>query len=169
LPGDDFTAYDGADSGSAETNISVSFTMASPLGADLDNFVTPLSFQIGDGFTTLTDQSSNIGNANTSFYFVTDDTGRIYLWTVSVFQTNGSGWLSLGTQTDSDDSVACGTGDLSQCFSDESFADVDYSQAGTQPGWTAETAAPEPSTIALATLGGLLLLASRIVKRPLTR
>jgi hypothetical protein len=72
-----------------------------------------------------------------------------------VFQTNGSGWLSLSTETDGDTSVSCANGDLSDCFSGERYADVVYSQPPTQPGWTESAAVPEPSGIALEALGGL--------------
>jgi hypothetical protein len=124
----------------------------------LDNFVTPLSFQISDGSATLTDQSPNTANVNTGFFFRTLDTGQIYIWEVSVFQTNGSGWLSLSTETDVDQSVSCANGDLYDCFSGDSYADVFYSQPPTQPAWTESAAAPEPSSIALEALGSLILL-----------
>jgi hypothetical protein len=169
--GDDFTNYGGADNSGAQTNITVSITLASALG---DNFgesaVTPSSFQISDGSTTFTNLSSNIDNAGSFFDLATDGSGNIDEWVVAVAQTNDSGFLQLVTQGpgENDDSTDCGTGVVeSYCSSVTGYAYIDYAGDGgtlTQPGWTETAAAPEPSTTSLVIIGAFLVLTGRSLK-----
>jgi hypothetical protein len=161
--GDDFTSYSGAYNSGAETNITVSVTLASALGDNFSGDVTPLSFQFSDGSNVLTDQSPNIDNGQTAFDFVTDGSGNITGWDVSANQINASESMRLLTESGVDDTEECGgSSDLSVCSPELADADVEY--AGNQPSFTVGAAAPEPSTISLAVIGALLVLIGRRLK-----
>jgi hypothetical protein len=166
--GDDFSTYSGTYTSAAETNITVSLTFASALGPDFSEVqVTPQSFQISDGSLTLTDQSSNIGNAGTYFFVGTDGAGDISEWNINVDQTNGTGFLELLTEGDIDVSDDCGAGSIpdNTCFSVSSAVE-EYSGYNVdfpaQPGWTIESSTPEPSIIVLAITGGLFVFIGRL-------
>jgi hypothetical protein len=157
--GDDFTTYSGTYTSGVETNLTISLTFASALG---DNFhetqVTPQSFQISDGSTTLTDQSSNIDNAGTFFDIGTDAAGDVDEWDVEVDQTNDAGYLQLLGEVSVDYSADCGPGSVpAESCNAVGSASVEYSD--NQPGWTSSAAAPEPSTLVLAVMGALCVLA----------
>lgn len=176
--GDAFTGYNGSDNSSAETNISVSITLTSALGIDFCCSVTPLSFEISDGSTTLTDQSPDIdyGADSTAFAFRTDSAGDITAWTIFVFQTVGScssgvcPYLELITETvgavgsgeGTDGSYNCGgvsstPNENGVCNSTPGgSAGVSYSD--DLPGWSQSSSTPEPSSVVLMIVGGLVAL-----------
>jgi hypothetical protein len=59
-------------------------TLAGPLPANFEGFVTPLAFTFSDGVQTITNL---ISNSFTFFEFFTGPTGQIERWEVSVFKT----------------------------------------------------------------------------------
>jgi hypothetical protein len=164
--GDAFTDFSGSYSSAAETNITVSVTFASALGANVTEIpVSPLSFQITDGATTLTDQSADIDNAGTLFEFGTDGAGDIDAWIIEVTQTNGSGYLELASNGPYHDfSSDCDAGSIpGETCNVVSQASVTYASGGGAlpvPAFELVTA-PEPSTAGLVVMAGLCALLGR--------
>jgi hypothetical protein len=66
------------------TNVSGTFTLASPLAASTAGNITPLSYSFSDGETIIasTDPLSQLGTPN--FWFLTDATSQIVQWNISL-------------------------------------------------------------------------------------
>lgn len=164
-------SYSGTFTSAVETNITATLTFAAPLGPNFTEAeVSPLSFSISDGSTTLTNLSPNIVGGATYLDFGTDASGNINVWNMTVVQSTGGGtWLELLTEVTADESVTCGGGPVgSDCSPVTGLAYVEYSS--NQPSWTESEAAPEPSTFALfaVTLAVLApLLRKRLNRKPL--
>jgi hypothetical protein len=113
------SSYSGTFTSAAETNITASLTFAAPLGPNFTEAdVSPLSFSISDGSTTLTNLSPNIVGGATYLDFGTDASGNIDVWDMAVVQSTGGGdWLLLLTEVGADESIACGGGSIgSDCI-----------------------------------------------------
>jgi hypothetical protein len=148
--GSPFVTYGAPDDNSHQTNLSVSITLASALGANFNNTVTPASYSLSDGFSTITDQSPNLSSA-TYFTFQTDAGGEIDGWDVAVEQNQGGGWLGLITNSfngGADGSDVCTSSSFpGTCEQFGGDAIVHYQ--GGAPAWTATSETPEPSAISL--------------------
>jgi len=163
--GDSFTSYSGTYNSATETNITATLTLSSALGADFNGTVAPasvVSFEISDGSLMLTNTSLDI---TPSFDFVTNGSGQITGWGVSVIQNiSPPAWTRLLTESGADESVACGGGPVGEdCIPFVGNAEVDYS--GNQPGWT-ESAVPEPRFTVI--LGALLAALAVTIRRKAT-
>src|SRR6185437_9213306 len=75
--------------------VTISFTVASPLGANFSGAVTPTSFTVSDGINTITGGNFlTIINAQfpsyPTFIVDTDASGQIAKWAIAVASTNSS-------------------------------------------------------------------------------
>ncbi len=164
--GSAFTTYAGTFTSTAETNITASITLAAPLGPNFTyTDLSPQSFSITDGFTTVTNLSPNVVAGVTVFYFRTDAAGNIDAWDMNVVQSTGGGdWLRLLTEGSADDSLACAGGAIgNNCSPLTGEATVRYSSG--QPDWTQSNAVPEPSTLGMIAMGGVITLMLRLRRR----
>jgi hypothetical protein len=98
-PDFDPSSYYGVYSSGLETNISVSITLASPLG---DNFafgsVSPLSFEITDSFNTLTNTSPDLYTGPgfaPDLKIGTNDQGLIDFWAIDAFAQDGNNLVTI--------------------------------------------------------------------------
>jgi hypothetical protein len=84
-----------------QMSVSATFSLAQPLAANLNfSSVSPISFSLSDGVNTITDQSDNL--LSTLFRFITDGSGNIQEWNVSVLtdfptQSVGETRITIGT------------------------------------------------------------------------
>lgn len=148
-----FTGTDACTAGVGECQLTISFSVGSPLPANLAlTVLAPLTYSISDGANTLTPQNSFPPGSvfGPSFVVGTGASGQVNQWIVSVEGMSGPDQFELqsfnvGVAFDFTDTLApCGSG----CFSEAGFAFVD------SPGdW--KTTTPEPS--------GLLLLGAGLV------
>jgi hypothetical protein len=156
--GNDFNQFFGNTSLNTSDFISASFTIAAPLGDNLANANESsgaLSWSITDGQTTITPASPD-GTADLSLYITTNATGGITEWDIQ--DTAGDCTVDCTILT----TLNFGPSD----FFDQSLVCIDNSCGGTDAGnyttpgvWTsAQVSTPEPSTAALAFLGGTLIL-----------
>jgi len=171
--GPDFTSYSGADNSSAQTDMTASFTLASPLGANFNGFVLPSAFEIGDGSVTLTNASPDITVGpnvdNSFFYFATNGAGQIIYWDVDIQQSYSlPDWRQLFTEAYADNSITCGGGFPDECNPNLGQA-VEFNPSNDNLNWTeAQTAStPEPATFGMIAVAFAALALQR--RKGLTR
>jgi hypothetical protein len=162
--GNPFTILTGSDVCPLVCNISGSFTLASPLAANLPfEAITPTAFSFTDGSVTVTEGASEGGR----FEVATDSGGNISFWEIALGsgQPFGPGVCTsldtvrdpIGTPQDNSLSVSCS--------SSEAF--IGSAVVNDNPGrWSSSTvpSVPEPGTLILVGIG-LLGMAGRGLRR----
>jgi hypothetical protein len=154
--GNPFTVFSGLDACPPVCNISGSFTLASPLAANLPfEAITPAAFSFTDGSVTVTEGGR--------FEVATDSGGNISFWEIALGsgQPFGPGVCTsldtvrdpVGTPQDNSLSVSC---------SIEAF--IGTALVNSNPGSWSSSAVPEPGTLILVGIG-LLGIAGTVLRR----
>jgi hypothetical protein len=153
--GNDFTTATGPGLTTSDS-ISGSFTVATPLAANLDQVsITPISFSFTDGADVFSSSSPNIAVCSCSPLFTdisTNASGNIINWDIS-FTLGELGSTSMNTE-DANLGVIRGIVIEDSANFDNSEGDT-ASNSNDAGHWTTETAsaAPEPGSLVLLGMG----------------
>lgn len=157
--GNPFTVFSGLDACPPVCNISGSFTLASPLAANLPfEAITPTAFSFTDGSVTVTEGASEGGR----FEVATDSGGNISFWEIALGsgQPFGPGVCTsldtvrdpIGSPQDNSINVVCSTD-----------APIGTALVNSNPGSWSSSTVPEPGTLILVGIG-LLGIAGTVLR-----
>lgn len=146
--GTSFNVFSGADTCPPVCNISGSFTLASPLAANLPfGAITPTAFSFTDGSITLT-TLTGVGR----FEVATDSGGNVSFWEIAL----GGGQIGNPGVCFSLDTVRDPVGapqDNSLSASCSSGALIGVALVNANPGRWSSASVPEPGTLVLVGIG----------------
>lgn len=153
--GNDYTTVNAPFFNTSES-ISGSFTLSSPLAPDTTTIITPTQFTFTDGPSTFTQANTS---SSSFFEIVTDASGNIAGWDISLPATDGSAELATHTLYGNPTDIGGIDGQVS------------YNGITTDPGtWAISTTdaspTPEPSGLVLfgtAALAGAASLRRRLI------
>lgn len=167
--GPGFTSWTGTDSSSAETNLSGSFTVSSPLGDGLtDATITPTSFSFTDGYSTLTNLNTSGGGDEAVFSIWTNGSGQITAWSYTLIGGSPvvymeSSYIS-GTLDDVTYDPVAGVPPAADYTNEAQVAE----ESETTPvAWVPSSGAttPEPTSLLLLSTGLLVLGIMRLRRK----
>jgi hypothetical protein len=146
--GNDFNTISSPSVFTTADSISGSFTVATPLGANLEVEVQPVSFSFSDGVETFTQANTT---ASSNLVVFTDASGDIIAWDISLISSDSTNVL---TSDDNfiDEGFALVNGVAESGFVEHDSGTWSVSETGDP------SVAPEPSTLTFMATGALGLV-----------